>query len=46
MFLLMAGIIGNKRAISKSKIKNRMAIKKKRNEKGRRADFIGSKPHS
>lgn len=46
MFLLEAGIIGNSSAISKSNIKNSMATRKNRKEKGRRADFIGSKPHS
>lgn len=35
-----------RRAISRSNIRNKMATMKKRNEKGRRADFIGSKPHS
>jgi len=34
------------RAISKSNIRNRIAIRKNRNEKGRRGDFIGSNPHS
>lgn len=38
--------VGNNRAISRSNSRNRMAIKKKRIEKGRRADPTGSKPHS
>lgn len=46
IFLLEAGIIGNNSAISKSNIKNSMATKKNRKENGRRADFIGSNPHS
>ncbi len=33
-------------AISKSKIKNKIATRKNRKEKGRRADLIGSNPHS
>ena len=37
---------GNKRTISTSKIKKIMASKKNRREKGSRADFIGSNPHS
>lgn len=40
------GIIGNKRAISTSKIKKMTVIKKKWREKGIRDDEIGSKPHS
>jgi hypothetical protein len=39
-------IKGNNRVISTSKIKKIIAIKKKCNEKGRRADDFGSKPHS
>ena len=34
------------RAISTSKIKKIIAIKKNRIEKGRRADLLGSNPHS
>lgn len=37
---------GRRRAISKSKSKNVMATKKNFMEKGRRADPIGSNPHS
>jgi hypothetical protein len=37
---------GNNRTISTSKIKKIMASKKKRREKGNRADLIGSNPHS
>lgn len=37
---------GNRRAISKSNKRNKMATKKKRIEKGRRALPMGSKPHS
>jgi hypothetical protein len=39
-------IIGKIRAISTSKIKKIIVIKKNRIEKGRRDEFIGSKPHS
>lgn len=39
-------IIGKIKAISTSKIKKMMAIKKNRIEKGRREEFIGSNPHS
>lgn len=39
-------IIGRIRAISTSKIKKIIAIKKNRIEKGNREEFIGSKPHS
>ena len=46
IFFLREGRIGNKRAISKSKIRKRIATRKNRKEKGRRADFIGSNPHS
>jgi hypothetical protein len=38
--------VGKIRAISTSKIRKIMAIKKNRIEKGRRAEFIGSNPHS
>ena len=37
---------GNKRTISTSKIRKMIASRKKRKEKGNRADFIGSNPHS
>ena len=37
---------GNKRAISTSKIRKITAIRKNRREKGRRAEDLGSKPHS
>lgn len=37
---------GSKSAISRSNIKNKIATRKNRKEKGRRLDFIGSKPHS
>lgn len=37
---------GRRRAISKSKRRNKMATKKKRRENGRRAEPRGSKPHS
>jgi len=37
---------GRRSAISKSKRRKRMAIKKNRSEKGSRADPMGSKPHS
>lgn len=39
-------IIGRINAISTSKIKKIMAIKKNRSEKGRREDLFGSNPHS
>lgn len=39
-------IIGNIRAISTSKIKKIIAIKKKRREKGNRDELSGSNPHS
>jgi hypothetical protein len=39
-------IMGNKRAISTSKIKKITAIKKKRKENGKREDLLGSNPHS
>jgi len=37
---------GSKIAISKSNKRNKSATKKKRKEKGRRDDLIGSNPHS
>lgn len=37
---------GRSRAISRSKSKNVMATRKNFSEKGRRADPMGSKPHS
>lgn len=39
-------IIGNIKAISTSKIKKIIAIKKNRKEKGIRDEFKGSNPHS
>ena len=39
-------VIGKINAISTSKIKKIIAIKKNRKEKGRREDLIGSNPHS
>lgn len=39
-------IIGKIKAISTSKIKKIIAIKKNRIEKGKREEFIGLKPHS
>jgi len=38
--------IGNSSAISTSKIIKITAIRKNRDEKGRRAEFLGSNPHS
>ena len=38
--------IGNSKAISTSKIMKITAIKKNRDEKGSRAEFLGSNPHS
>lgn len=38
--------IGKSRVISTSKIKKITAIRKNRNEKGRRAEPLGSNPHS
>lgn len=38
--------IGKSKTISTSKIKKIIANRKNRKEKGRRADLIGSKPHS
>ena len=37
---------GNKSAISRSNRRNRIATRKNRKEKGIRADFSGSNPHS
>lgn len=37
---------GSKRAISRSKRRNKIAMRKKRSEKGRRAEPKGAKPHS
>lgn len=37
---------GRRRAISRSKRRNRIATRKNRREKGSRADPSGSKPHS
>ena len=37
---------GNRRATSRSNRRNKIATRKKRNEKGIRADFNGSNPHS
>jgi len=34
------------KAISRSNIKNKIATRKNRKEKGRRGEFMGSKPHS
>jgi len=48
-FILDVDIIigtGNSSAISTSKIINITAIKKNRDKNGRRAEFLGSKPHS
>lgn len=39
-------IIGKSNVISTSNTKKIMAIKKKCNEKGNRAEFFGSNPHS
>lgn len=39
-------IIGSNRVISTSKIKKITAIRKNRKEKGNRAEFLGSNPHS
>ena len=44
--ILIIIIIGRIRAISTSKIKKIIVIKKNRIEKGRRDEFIGSNPHS
>ena len=48
-FMLGVDIIigmGNSNAISTSKIVKITAIKKNRDENGRQAEFLGSKPHS
>lgn len=37
---------GNRRAISRSNRRNKMAIRKKRSENGSRAEPRGSNPHS
>lgn len=37
---------GRRRAISRSKSRNVMATRKNLSEKGKRADPMGSKPHS
>ncbi len=39
------GVTSNK-AISKSNMRNKIATKKNRNEKGSRGELIGSNPHS
>ncbi len=39
-------MVGRSNAISTSKIKKITAIRKNRNEKGNRAEFLGSNPHS
>jgi hypothetical protein len=44
--ILIIMIIGKIKAISTSKIKKIIVIKKNRIEKGIREEFIGSKPHS
>lgn len=44
MFILASA--GKRRTISTSKIKKIIAKRKNRREKGKRADLIGSKPHS
>lgn len=44
--ILNSGIIGKIKAISTSKIKKIMVIKKKCNENGIRAIDLGSNPHS
>lgn len=46
IFLLKLEIAGRIRAISTSKIKKIMAIKKNRKEKGKREDDFWSNPHS
>lgn len=43
---LIAHGIGSSRAISRSNSRNRIATRKNRSENGRRAEPIGSKPHS
>lgn len=44
--ILKVEAIGSKRVISTSKMRKMTAIKKNRSEKGRRADPLGSNPHS
>lgn len=44
--ILKIKIIGKIKAISTSKIRKIIVIKKNRIEKGKREEFIGSKPHS
>ena len=44
--LEIAAKIGNSSTISTSKIRKIIARRKNRREKGSRADFIGSNPHS
>lgn len=53
IIILVKGFIKNiakgnmsKMAISRSKIRNKIAIKKNRKEKGRREELMGAKPHS
>lgn len=46
MLFVNAANTGKSRTISTSKIKKIIASKKNRREKGSRADFIGSNPHS
>lgn len=46
LLIFIEKIIGNIRAISTSKIKKIIAIKKNRKEKGNRDEFSGSNPHS
>ena len=44
--MLKIEAIGSNKVISTSKIRKIKAIKKNRKEKGSRADFLGSNPHS
>lgn len=46
LVILMIDASGKRRVISTSKIKKITAIKKKRKENGRRAEPLGSNPHS
>jgi hypothetical protein len=46
MLIFIEKIIGNISAISTSKIKKIMAIRKNRKEKGSRDELRGSNPHS
>lgn len=46
VWLFIAQGIGSKSAISRSNSKNKMATRKNRSEKGRRAVPNGSNPHS